>query len=48
MVDLILVAVSMALAALYVVKLYRFPAAQQSKRRDGRTASPRRSSETRP
>jgi hypothetical protein len=36
MVDLILIAVSLALAAYYVVKLYRLPAAQQSRRRSRR------------
>ena len=37
MADLILIAVSLALAAYYVIRLFKFiPAAQQSKRRDRR------------
>jgi len=48
MADLILIAVSLALAAYYVIRLFKFiPAAQQSKRRDRITESARRS-ETRP
>jgi len=48
MADLILIAVSLVLAAYYVIRLLKFiPAAQQSKRRDRRTESARRS-ETRP
>jgi len=35
MADLILIAVSLALAVYYVIRIFRFfPAAQQSKRRD--------------
>ena len=33
MADLILIAVSLALAAYYVIKLYKLPAAQRAKRR---------------
>jgi hypothetical protein len=48
MADLILVAVSLALAAYYVIRIFKFfPAAQPAKRRDRRTESARRS-ETRP
>jgi hypothetical protein len=36
MADLILIAVSLALAAYYVIKLYKFPAALQSRRRSRR------------
>jgi len=36
MADLILIAVSLALAAYYVIRLFKLvPAAQESKRRDG-------------
>jgi hypothetical protein len=38
MADVILIAVSLALAAYYVIRLFKFfPAAQPAKRRDGRS-----------